>query len=148
MRFISIFVLLLGFSSLAQSADGVISVKSHHSVGKTLDKLEGILKAKGFKIIARINHGAAAGGVGVKLRDTELLIFGNPKAGSPLMVCQQSVALDLPQKALATEDASGDVWLSYNDPDYLKSRHHIKGCDAQLTKITGALANFIKAATH
>ncbi len=148
MRLISALTLLLLLPLTALGADGVISVKSHHSVSETLDKLEGILKGKGFKIIARINHGAAAAKVGFEIRDTELLIFGNPKAGSPLMVCQQSIALDLPQKALVTQDAKGDVWLSYNDPAYLQSRHDIKGCDVQLKKITGALRNFARAATH
>ena len=113
---------LIGLAQVATAAEGLISIESQHSVAETVDKLERILQDKGFKIIARIDHGTAAKEAGFELRDTELLIFGNPKAGSPLMVCQQSIAIDLPQKALASLDAAGKVWLSYNDPAYLQAQ--------------------------
>jgi uncharacterized protein (DUF302 family) len=139
---------LVGLAQVTAAAEGLISIESNHSVSETLDKLEHILEDKGFQIISRINHGAVAKMAGIELRDTELLIFGNPKAGSPLMACQQSIAIDLPQKALARLDAEGKVWLSYNDPAYLQARHEVEGCDAVFTKITEALNNFASAATR
>lgn len=125
---------------------GLITVKSRHTVTMTADKLENILAEKGMTLFARINHSAGAQKVGVELRPTELLIFGNPKVGSPIMACAQSVAIDLPQKMLIWEDANGDTWLGYNDPAYLKSRHSIEGCDGVLKKVTGALKAFSSAA--
>ena len=140
----SILFLALSHNSLA--AEGVVRMESRHSVAETIDKLEIILTGKGFCILNRINHGAAAKKAGVDLRDTQLLIFGNPKVGSPLMECQQSVAIDLPQKVLATRDSEGRVWLSYNDPAYLKHRHDIEGCDALLEKVSNALRNITRSA--
>lgn len=125
---------------------GLVTVKSMHSVKMTADKLENILKAKGMTVFARIDHGAGAKKVGVELRPTELVIFGNPKVGSPLMACEQSVAIDLPQKMLIWEDAKGETWLGYNKPEYLKARHDIEGCKSVLQKITGALKAFSAAA--
>ncbi len=140
----SIFFLAVSHGCLA--AEGVVSRESMHSVAETMDRLETILAEKGFKILNRINHGAGAVKVGVDLRETELIIFGNPKVGSPLMACQQSVAIDLPQKMLATRDGEGNVWLSYNDPAFLKHRHGIEGCDALLDKVANALKNIAKSA--
>lgn len=125
---------------------GTISKKSTHSVAATIDKLEGILKEKGLTIFARIDHAAGAKKAGLELRPTELLVFGNPKLGTPLMKASQTTALDLPQKALAYQAESGDVFLVYNDPAYLSSRHKIEGADPVLTKITGALDAFTSAA--
>jgi uncharacterized protein (DUF302 family) len=139
---------LLLASGLSAAADGVITLASKYSVSDTADRLEAVLKKKGMKIFARINHAAGAASVGKKLRPTELVIFGNPKVGTPLMQCAQSVAIDLPQKALISEDANGKVWLSYNDPAYLQRRHHIQGCQPVLTKVSGALAKFARAATQ
>ncbi|RBW49258.1 DUF302 domain-containing protein [Marinobacter sp. F3R11] len=135
-------------SGVAQAAEGLIVVKSNHGVAATADKLEAVLSEKGMKIMNRIDHAAGAESAGLELRPTEVVIFGNPKVGSPLMQCAQSVAVDLPQKALIWEDESGQVWLGYNDPQYLKTRHSIEGCDAVLEKVGNALANFAKAATH
>ena len=139
---------LLAASSLASAADGLISVASSHSVKDTADRLENVLKKKGMKVFLRIDHAAGAASVGRQLRPTELIVFGNPKAGAPLMQCAQSVAIDLPQKALIRKDENGKVWLSYNDPAYLQQRHHIQGCEQVLSKVSGALANFAKAATR
>jgi uncharacterized protein (DUF302 family) len=83
-----------------------------------------------------------------QMRPTELIIFGNPKVGTPLMQCAQSAAIDLPQKALIWEDANGEVWLSYNNPAYLVERHKVTGCEPVVEKITTALANFAKVATQ
>ncbi len=98
-------------------------------------------------VFARINHAEGAEKVGKQLRPTELIIFGNPKVGAPLMQCGQSVAIDLPQKALIWEDEAGQVWLSYNDPKYLAKRHSINDCDEVIKKIETALGNFAKTAT-
>ncbi len=144
-RFLSV-VLLCGFSMIAQASEGVVQLESAHDVTATADKLEGILLSKGMTIMARVPHSKAAAGVGVELRDTELLIFGNPKVGSPLMKCEQLVALDLPQKALIYADESGKTWIAYNDPMYLKARHNVEGCDEALAKVSGALAKLTGAA--
>ncbi|MEE9334184.1 MAG: DUF302 domain-containing protein [Granulosicoccaceae bacterium] len=127
--------------------EGMVVVPSPHSVKGTLDKLAVVLESKGMKIMARVDHSAGATSVDLALRPTELMIFGNPKAGTPLMLCSQSLAIDLPQKMLAWEDEAGKVWLGYNDPTYIKARHGTEGCDAVFEKISGALANFAKAAT-
>ncbi|MFW1676984.1 DUF302 domain-containing protein [Pontibacter sp. JAM-7] len=128
------------------AAEGVIDVKSAFGVEETADRLQTVLKQKGMKLFARINHAQGAASVGLSLRDTELLLFGNPKVGSPLMRCEQSVALDLPQKALIWQDENAQVWISYNDPGYLQSRHAISGCDEVLAKVEKALAAFVQAA--
>lgn len=143
--FIAVFLFLTSPVVFADS--GLVSIKSPHSVAQTLDKLEGILTSKGMTIFKRIKHSAGAKKVGIELRPTELLVFGNPKVGAPLMKCAQTVAIDLPQKALAWEDENGQVWLSYNDPAYLVKRHDIPGCDKVIMKITGALGKFAKGAT-
>ncbi len=140
-------VLLFSFVSLASADNGVISIKSSHDVKSTADRLENTLHKKGMTVFIRINHAEGARKVGKSLRPTELLIFGNPKVGTPLMQCSQSVAIDLPQKALIWEDEAGQVWLSYNDPKYLARRHSITGCAEVIQKIGAALGNFAKAAT-
>jgi len=134
-------------ASLAYADNGIISVKSSHEVKATADRLENVLKQKGMTVFIRINHAEGAQKVGKKLRPTELVIFGNPKVGTPLMQCSQSTAIDLPQKALIWEDEKGQVWLSYNDPNYLVERHGITGCAEVIKKIEEALSNFAKAAT-
>lgn len=147
-RMLAVAVLTLGLACLAQAADGLIVVKSNHSVAETADKLESALGEKGMTVFTRIDHTAGAESVGKPLRPTELVIFGNPKVGTPLMHCSQSVAADLPQKALIWEDENGQVWLGYNDPAYLKARHGLDGCDEVLSKVNKALANFARAATR
>jgi uncharacterized protein (DUF302 family) len=140
-------VLLFFFVSLASADNGIISIKSSHDVKRTADRLENTLNKKGMTVFIRINHAEGAQKVGKMLRPTELIIFGNPKVGTPLMQCSQSVAIDLPQKALIWEDEAGQVWLSYNDPKYLASRHSITGCAEVIKKIEKALGNFARAAT-
>ena len=137
---------ILLFASLAFADSGIISIKSSHDVKITADRLENILRTKGMRVFIRINHTEGAKKVGKKLRPTEVIIFGNPKVGTPLMQCSQSVAIDLPQKALIWKDEAGQVWLSYNDPKYLAKRHGIKECIEVIKKIEGALGNFAKAA--
>ncbi len=117
MRQIFLTFIILSFCvSLTFAADGLISIKSSHDVQRTADRLENTLRGKGMTVFIRINHAEGAQKVGKKLRPTELLIFGNPKVGTPLIQCSQSVAIELPQKALIWEDETGNVWLYYNDP--------------------------------
>lgn len=128
--------------------DGMVNIPSQFSVKQTADRLETLLNKKGMTVFNRINHAKGAKGVGIELNPTELILFGNPKVGSPLMQCQQTIALDLPQKALIWQDANGKVWLSYNDPEYLQKRHDVKGCDNNFAKIKKALAGLTKAAAQ
>ncbi len=146
---ISILCLVIIFLifSLNKVDTGFISIKSSHNVKNTADQLEKILINKGMTVFARINHASAAEKIGKKLAPTELIIFGNPKVGTPLMQDNQSVAIDLPQKALIWEDKDGVVWFSYNTPKYLKKRHSLTRSDDLLKKIEGVLEIFSKAAT-
>lgn len=105
--------------------NGVIHLSSPHTVSETLARLETIVQAKGLIIQARIDHSGDAAKAGLTMPPTKLLIFGNAKAGTPLMVAAPSLAIDLPLKALVWEDDQGKVWLSYNGPDYLKKRHAV-----------------------
>ena len=139
-------LLLLFIAIPVAAADGVVDVQSTFNVEETADRMVNILNKKGMTIFNRIKHSEGAAKVGIDLRKTELIIFGNPKVGSPLMACQQSVAIDLPQKALIWEDANAKVWISYNDPRYLEKRHNISGCEGAITKIEKALAGITKAA--
>ena len=143
-----VITLLLSTQTYADISSGMIRIKSNNSVTATIDKLETALKNKGMTIFKRVNHAAGAEKAGLKLRPTELLIFGNPKVGTPLMLCSQTAALDLPQKALAYKDESGQVWLVYNDPAYMAKRHNIQGCEKPVQKVTNALANFSRIATE
>jgi uncharacterized protein (DUF302 family) len=147
MRILLSCFLTVFFAIPALATDGMISLPSHHSVGDTSDRLVNLLETKGMTVFSRIDHAAGAQKVGIDLRPTALIIFGNPKVGSPLMKCSQSAGIDLPQKALIYQDEQGQVWLSYNDPAYLKDRHQIKGCEQVLNKITGALNKFATGAT-
>jgi uncharacterized protein (DUF302 family) len=129
------------------ASDGVINVPSSFNVKETADRMENILNEKGITIFNRINHSTGAAKVGIVLRDTELIIFGNPNLGSPFMKCQQRVAIDLPQKALIWEDDKSMVWISYNDPRYIGKRHNITDCEEIISKIEKALATIAKAAS-
>ena len=105
------------------SSIGIFNTPSNHPVDQTVEKLQGILQAKGVTLFALVDHSGEAEKVGMKMRPTKLLIFGSPKAGTPLMLAAPSIALDLPLKILVWEDGQGKVWLSYNDPGYLQQRH-------------------------
>src|SRR5438270_708864 len=116
------------------AADGIISKPSNHSVDQTVDKLKSILEARGVTLFALVDHSGEAAKAGLNMRPTKLLIFGNPKAGTPVMLAAPSIAIDLPLKILVWEDDRGRVWLSYNDPAYLQRRHgdpahRSKSCD-------------------
>jgi len=109
----------------AEPNNGIISIPNHHSVDETVQRIKDTLAAKGIKLFALIDHSGEAEKVGMRMRPTKLLIFGNPKAGTPVMLAAPSIALDLPLKILVWEDGQGTVWISYNSADYLKDRHRI-----------------------
>jgi uncharacterized protein (DUF302 family) len=130
------------------AAQGLKTIPSNYGPKDTMDRLEAEVKAKGMTVFARIDHAAGATGVGLSLRPTEILIFGNAKAGTPLMQSVQTIGIDLPLKALVWQDPSGDIWLSYDDPAWLAKRHEL-GVETQATvsMMAGALDAAAKAAT-
>ena len=105
------------------AADGLTTISSSYGPKETMDRLEAEIKAKGMTVFARIDHAAGAAQAGLSLRPTEVLVFGNAKAGTPLMQSNQTIGIDLPLKALVWQDADGKVWLSYNAPSWLAQRH-------------------------
>ena len=106
-----------------QKEEGIVKIASHHSVDETVNKLNTILQSKGVTLFALVDHSGEAEKAGLKMPPTKLLIFGNPKGGTPLMLAAPSAAIDLPLKILVAEDLRGQVWISYNSPEYLKERH-------------------------
>ena len=116
------------------NASGIENLSSNHSVDETVEKLKGILAAKGVTLFALVDHSGEAEKAGLKMPPTKLLIFGSPKGGTPVMLAAPSNAIDLPLKILVWEDTSGKVWVSYNNPQYLMERHHVP---AELLKNIG-----------
>src|SRR6202789_4662589 len=108
-----------------KTGEGIISKASKYSVPETLDRVDALLQSKGIKIFVRVDHSGEAEKVGLKMPPTQLLIFGNPKGGTPIMLAAPTAAIDLPLKILVWEDAQGKVWASYNSPAYLQQRHSI-----------------------
>jgi len=145
-KWLTVAVLLSFFSAAVMADNGLVQLKSSHSVATTADRLVHVLNNKGMTVFARVNHAKGAVSVGKTLRPTELVIFGNPKVGTVLMQCAQTAGIDLPQKALIYEDAAGDVWFAYNAPKYIASRHNIKGCEGVLKKVENVLDKFARAA--
>jgi uncharacterized protein (DUF302 family) len=137
---------LLGHALMTQAADGMVAVKSPHSAQETMNRLEATVKERGLNVFARIDHAAGATKVGKTLRPTELLIFGNPQGGTPLMECAQTAGIDLPLKALVWQDASAQVWLGYNDPAFLAQRHGAAACPV-VENLRKALSGLAEAAT-
>jgi uncharacterized protein (DUF302 family) len=130
------------------AAQGLVTIQSSYGPEDTMDRLEAEVKAKGMTVFARIDHAAGAAGMGLSLRPTELLIFGNAKGGRPLMQSVQTIGIDLPLKALVWQNASGKTWPSYNDPAWLVERHGLSGdAGAAVTMMTSALDAVAKAAT-
>ena len=119
---------------------GIIDKPSNHSVDQTVEKLKAILQAKGVTLFALVDHSGEAEKAGMKMPPTKLLIFGSPKAGTPLMLAAPSIAIDLPLKILVWQDPQGKVWLSYNSPDYLKDRHNLPPDLLQNISVVDALA--------
>jgi len=103
--------------------EGIVKIPTRHSVDETVDKLKAILQSKGVTLFALVDHSGEAAKAGMTMPPTKLLIFGNPKAGTPLMLAAPSAAIDLPLKILVAEDSQGQVWISYNSGDYLRERH-------------------------
>lgn len=145
---ITVFVLLLiGIGTTQTFAqEGIVTLQSKFSVEETVDRLERILQENGLTIFEKVNHRKGATSVNLDLPPTTVLIFGNPKLGTPLMQCAPTVGIDLPQKMLIWEDEDGQVNVGYNSPDYLKKRHNIEGCDQELNKISNALQKFARSA--
>ena len=145
---ILITLIIVSFSSVTLAGDdGLITKKSAYSVKETLDRLENILKKKGITVALRWSHSDNGNKVGIPLRPTELLIFGNPKLGTNFFTSKQTAGIDLPMKALAWEDEKGQVWLTYNDPSYIAKRHGINDRDKVKMKMTGALDKLTTKAT-
>ena len=138
----------LALNSIALASEGITRIQSQHSVAATVGKLEAIFQKKGITVFAKIDHQAGAKSVGQEIPATTVIIFGNPKLGTPLIQCAPQVAIDLPQKMLVNEDAKGEVWISYNKPAYLAKRHEIKGCEKALAKTAGALKKIVGKASE
>ena len=128
------------------AVDGLITLPGSHGPKETMNRFEAEVKAKGMTVFARIDHAAGAAAVGLPLRPTELLIFGNAKGGTPLMQSVQTIGIDLPLKALVWQDGSGKTWLSYNDPGWLAKRHGHQ-VDAAVSAMAGALDALARAST-
>ena len=123
--------------------NGLVGVASRYSVDETVERLETVFKERGLQIFALIDHSGEAAKVGMKMRLTKVLIFGSPKGGTPLMVAAPSLAIDLPLKALISEDEKGEVWVTYNSPEYLQQRHGVP--DDLIKNIAGVGALIAKA---
>lgn len=145
---LTLFVLAVPANAMPPNVDGLIVKPSKHTVAKTLDRLERLLKQKGLTVFARVDHMAGGRRAGKKLRPTQVLIFGNPKLGTPLMQSARTAGIDLPMKALAWQDETGKTWLAYNDPAYLAKRHGIAGRAVVLQKMSGALKALTDKATE
>jgi uncharacterized protein (DUF302 family) len=142
---VAVIILICFWMAGAMAADGLITIPSSFGAAETADRLESEITARGMTVFARVDHAAGAAQVGMTLRPTELLIFGNAKGGTPLMQSDQAVGIDLPLKALIWEDADGKTWLSYNDPKWIVQRH---GLGAGADRVTDALAAALKAVTR
>jgi uncharacterized protein (DUF302 family) len=124
------------------ASKGIINIASPRDAVATAKRLEEVLRTNGMNVIARVKHAEAAAGGGMELRPTELLIFGNPQAGTPFMQRNQCAATDFPQKALVWEDETGEVWIGFNDPGYLTDRHGIEEMDQSIDKMRETLEQF------
>jgi uncharacterized protein (DUF302 family) len=129
----------------AQASSNLVTKPSKYSVPETIDRIEKAVTAKGMQVFVRIDHGGEASKVGLAMRPTELLIFGNPKGGTALMVARPTAAIDLPMKALAWEDADGRVWLTYNSPELIHERH---GVSAELTSKLNTVGALLEQAVE
>lgn len=146
---IYVLALLLGVlpEAQAQSEDGLLRRTSALSPAQVLDRIEALIRQRGLVVFARIDHAGGAAQAGLTLRPTELLLFGHPKGGTPLMQCAQSAGIDLPLKALAWRDESGQTHVAFNDPDYIARRHGVGQCPALegLRKLTASLLAHLDA---
>ncbi|MGA7807745.1 DUF302 domain-containing protein [Bradyrhizobium sp.] len=129
------------------AADGLITIESRFGPEETMNRFEAEVRARGMTVFAHIDHAAGAAAVGLPLRPTELLIFGDAKTGTPLMQSTQMLGIDLPLKALVWQDASGAAWLSYNDPAFFARRHGLDGTDTTVNAMAAALEAIASKAT-
>ncbi len=123
--------------------NGIVTLASEHSVEETVSRLEKLLEAKSVKVFAVVDHSGEAEKAGLTMPNTKLVIFGNPKGGTPVMLAAPTIAIDLPLKILIREDAGGKVWVSYNDPEFLRKRHGLPSDLMQTLGVVAALANGI-----
>jgi uncharacterized protein (DUF302 family) len=148
MKFFTLAAAACLWGTQAMAVDGLTTIQSIYGPIDTMNRLEVEVRAKGMTVFARIDHAAGAAEVGLSLRPTELLIFGNAKGGTPLMQSIQTIGIDLPLKALVWQDAAANTWLSYNDPNWLVKRHGLsQEGEAQGTAMAAALTAIAKAAT-
>jgi uncharacterized protein (DUF302 family) len=146
-RLFLVLVVIFAGGVRAVAADGLTTIASKYDPAETIKRLESGIKAKGMTVFARIDHAAGAKEVGLELRPTEVLIFGSPKAGTPLMLAEQTIGIDLPLKALVWQDGAGKTWISYNDPEWLAKRHGLRdGVRPILERMRGVLAEIANEA--
>ncbi|MEM6592426.1 MAG: DUF302 domain-containing protein [Cyanobacteria bacterium P01_C01_bin.73] len=132
--------------ALSTAPQGLIVLESPYGITETVTRLRMLLEGNGITVFAQIDHAVGALNADLLLRPTQVLIFGNPRVGTPLMQCGQSIAIDLPQKALVWQDATDQVYLGYNDPRYLADRHGLTDCEAAIARVEMALARISQAA--
>jgi uncharacterized protein (DUF302 family) len=135
----------MGSSAVLHEQDGIVDIASHYSVDETVERVKNLLQSKGIALFALIDHSGEAEKVGMKMLPTKLLIFGNPKHGTPVMLAAPSIAIDLPLKVLVWEDTPGKIWISYNSPEYLVRRH---GLPQEMVKSFGILENLATLAAE
>jgi uncharacterized protein (DUF302 family) len=148
MRLLIAILTVLVLALPAKASDDLNVKSSRYAVKETVDRLTAALKDKGITPVARVDHAAAAKGVGLELKPTEVLMFGNPRLGTPLMQANRHIAIDLPMKVLVWEDDAGKVWIGYTSPETLKTRYKIEGRDDVLKTMAGALEAFASAAAN
>lgn len=144
---LAMLTLVLAWQPANAQDDGLIVKESSFGVGETLDRLEALFGERGIRVAARVDHAAAAKSVELELRPNQVLIFGNPNLGTPLMQSNPMIGIDLPLKVLAWEDADGKVWVAYNDPDFLRDRHAITDRDKGFGQMAKVLDGLTTAAT-
>ena len=127
--------------------EGLTTIPSNFAPSETMDRLETEIKAHGMTVFARINHAALAAEAELALRPTEVIVFGNPRAGTPLLQANQTIGIDLPLKALVWQDAAGKTWLSFNEPNWLAKRHKVSGTERRLAAMSLALGDIAAKAT-
>jgi uncharacterized protein (DUF302 family) len=128
--------------------EGLTTIRSRFGPKETMDRLQAEIRAKGMTVFARIDHAAGAAEVGLTLRPTELIIFGNARGGTPLMESMQTVGIDLPLKAVVWEDAGGETWLSYNEPSWIAQRHKVANAEPVVSKMAAGLSAISRAVTN
>ena len=132
---------------MTTAIEGLKTIESNFTPQETMSRVETEIKAHGMSVFARVNHAALAAEAGLTLRPTEVVFFGNPRGGTPLMQANQTIGIDLPLKALVWQDAAGKTWLSYNDPDWLVRRHGVGGADRMVGGMSQALSDIATKAT-